>query len=118
MSFLNLARDLYIEVFGKIKEGADKDIGYFEESLRKAYDSNGWAGIEWCEKQIRTSNIEQYVDQKFFIGKIVKGKLVPPTKEGFEGYTEKEIHIALSLIRNQYPRSHFIICRCVFKTDI
>lgn len=70
------------------------------------------------EKQQRLSNIKEYIEPKYFIGKVVKGKLLPPTKGGFEGYSEKEIHQALEDFRKQYPKTNFIICRCIFKTDI
>ena len=55
-----------------------------------------------------------YVDPYYWVGKKMKdGRIVPP-KTGLCGYTKKNIDEAIKEYEENYPRSTFVKCRCVF----
>ena len=59
MSFLNLARDLYLDIYGCFSyaddgsDSANEKIEVFADRLEKAYQKDGWFGIVQEEEKIK-----------------------------------------------------------------
>ena len=64
MSFLNLARDLYLDIYGCFSDSeketneVDDKLESFASRLEKAYQRDGWLGIVQEEEKIKKESRE------------------------------------------------------------
>lgn len=63
---------------------------------------------------MKPKNIKPFEDKNIWIGKVINGRIVPPPMDGFSGYSSKNADQALRDYQQEYPRSKFVKCKCLF----